>query len=340
MGQIDLQHDEIVIRRTTSVMVRSIPLEITLTTRRLILVDSRTEPPAQKNIPLASIREIKREEDTTGIPVITLSVMTESGTLRQMIISFPPLEGTVRTADCKEWFLSLEERTALTRATTYVSTVTPSKSPPETKPGVLPVEEPKSPQKARDWVPDFTPYLPNTKPEPVVEPPKKSRFIKIGAVILVILVIIFVIVAAGQFSKGKTATPQTSPTLVTVTTATTPLFTPTAVTTQILPTTAVSPAPIATPKYLIQNTNGIWMRIQYPGRYIGYVGSGGLNTEVNTTGEWLHQLPIASGMIEGTIEKQDGSTDDLIIEVYKDGALISSQNTRTPEGVLYIRTSV
>jgi hypothetical protein len=339
MGQIDLQSDEVVIRETKTVTVRSIPLDITLTTRHLILVDGRTATPAQKTIPLASIREIKLEEDVTKSPAINLSVMTESGTLRQMIIVFPPLEGTDRSAECKEWFKSLEDRTASTRATAHVSILTSTKIPPETKPGILPVEEPKTPLKARDWVPDFTPFIPQSTPEPMAEPAKKSRLIMITAAIIVIIVIFGAVIAVGQLSRGKTPAPQTPTPIATVTKVTSPLPTPSPVTTQALPTTTISPTPTAPPRYIIPN-RGIWMQIQYPGRYTGYVGYQGTNTEVNATGQWLHQIPIASGMIEGTIEKQDGSTDNLTVEVYKDGTLISQQNTVTPRGVLYLHIPV
>ena len=45
-------------------------------------------------------------------------------------------------------------------------------------------------------------------------------------------------------------------------------------------------------------------------------------------------------MIDGSIEKQDGSVKNLIIEVYKDGALISQSYTSTPLGVVDIHTGV
>jgi len=339
MGKIDLQSDEVIVRETNSVTVRSIPMDAILTTRRFILVNSRIDAPLQKNIPLASIRDIRMENDTGKDPVIILSIMTESGSIRQMIITFPQLGGIRRNAECGEWVQSLEERTTSTRAVAHVSTLTPAKPGAEIKPGILPVEETVAPPKARDWVPDFTPFIPKDQPEPV-NPPKQSRFIKIGAIILVIVVIIGVVFVVGQLTKGKPTSPQAPQTVSTLTTVVTPLPTPTpAPTTQVLPTTSVSPVPTAPPQYLIPD-KGVWVRLQYPGNYIGYIGSKGLYKQVNSTGELYLQLPIITGNIDGSIEKQDGSTDNLIVEIYKDGALISQKSTRTPQGVLDIHISV
>ena len=251
MGKIDLQSDEVIVRETNSVSVRSIPMDAILTTRRFILVNSRIDAPLQKNIPLASIRDIRMENDASKDPAIILSIMTESGSIRQMIITFPQLGGIRRNAECGEWVQSLEDRTTSTRAVAHVNTLTPAKPGAEIKPGILPVEETVAPPKARDWVPDFTPFIPKDKPEPV-NPPKKSRFIKIGAIILVIVVIIGVVLVLGQSMKGKPTSPQAPQTVSTLTTVVTPLPTPTPEpTTQVLPTTSLSPVPTAPPQYLI-----------------------------------------------------------------------------------------
>jgi hypothetical protein len=127
--------------------------------------------------------------------------------------------------------------------------------------------------------------------------------------------------------------PVTTPAL---TTTATPLPT---LTPQVLPTTAVSPVSTAPPHYLIPD-RGVWVRLQYPGNYVGYIGAQGLYKQVNSTGEQYLQFPVATGMIDGSIEKQDGSTDNLIVEIYKDGTLISQKSTRTPNGVLDIHVSV
>ena len=335
MGKIDLQSDEVIVRETKGVTVRSIPLDAILTTRRLILVDSRIDAIPQKNIPLASIREIKKLGETGKDPAIALSVMTESGSIRQLVITFPSYGDSGNNAEFREWVQSLEDRTASTRAVPHVNTLTPAKTGVDVKPGILPIVEPTGPPKTRDWVPDFTPFIPKSQPEQT-PPPKKSQYIKIGAIILVIVVIIGVILIVGPFTKGKPTVPQVPVTTPALTTTATPLSTQTP---QVLPTTAVSPVSTAPPQYLIPKT-GVWVRLQYPGNYVGYIGAQALYKQVNSTGEQYLQLPVANGMIDGSIEKQDGSTDNLIVEIYKDGTLISQKSTRTPNGVLDIHVSV
>jgi len=335
MGKIDLQSDEVIVRETKGVTVRSIPLDAILTTRRLILVDNRIDAIPQKNIPLASIREIKKVGETGKDPAIALSVMTESGSIRQLVITFPSYGDSGNNAEFREWVQSLEDRTASTRAVPHVNTLTPAKTGVDVKPGILPIVEPAVPPKARDWVPDFTPFIPKSQPEQT-PPPKKSQYIKIGAIILVIVVIIGVILVVGPFTKGKPTVPQVPVTTPALTTTATPLSTQTP---QVLPTTAVSPVSTAPPQYLIPKT-GVWVRLQYPGNYVGYIGAQALYKQVNSTGEQYLQLPVATGMIDGSIEKQDGSTDNLIVEIYKDGTLISQKSTRTPNGVLDIHVSV
>jgi hypothetical protein len=339
MGKIDLQSDEVIVRETKGVTVRSIPLDAILTTRRLILVDSRIDAIPQKNIPLASIREIKKVGDAGKDPAIVLSVMTESGSIREMVITFPSFGDSGNNAEFKEWVQSLEDRTASTRAIPHVNTLTPVKPDADAKPGILPIAEPAAPPKARDWVPDFTPFIPKSQQEPT-HSQKKAQYIKIGAIILAIVVIIGVILVVGQFTKGKTTSPQAPVTPLAPTTKATPFLTSTPTQTlQVSPIITVSPVSTALPQYLIPKT-GVWVRLQYPGNYVGYIGAQGLYKQVNSTGEQYLQLPVATGMIDGSIEKQDGSTDNLIVEIYKDGALISQKSTRTPQGVLDIHVSV
>lgn len=45
-------------------------------------------------------------------------------------------------------------------------------------------------------------------------------------------------------------------------------------------------------------------------------------------------------MIEGSIEKQDGTVNNLIIEVYKNEVLVSQSYTSAPLGMVDIHTTV
>jgi hypothetical protein len=81
---------------------------------------------------------------------------------------------------------------------------------------------------------------------------------------------------------------------------------------------------------------GIFVRVFYPGNFVGSISSKGRLQEINSTGDQLYQVPIESGMIDGSIEKQDGSGDTMVIEIYKDGTLVSRSDTSRPFGLMDI----
>lgn len=85
---------------------------------------------------------------------------------------------------------------------------------------------------------------------------------------------------------------------------------------------------------------GVWVRVFYPGNFMGSLRANGDLKVVNSTGDQFYLLSMTNGTIDGSIEKQDGSVRDLIIEIYKNGALISRSSTSTPLGVVDIHTVV
>jgi len=104
-------------------------------------------------------------------------------------------------------------------------------------------------------------------------------------------------------------------------------------------TIAVS-QPSATPiQYAIPPT-GVWVRVLYPGNYSGILSSNGLNREILATGSQIYQMVMKNGTIDGVLEKMDGSSDSLQIEVYKDGTLVDLGNTSAPRGTAEIHTTL
>jgi hypothetical protein len=87
-------------------------------------------------------------------------------------------------------------------------------------------------------------------------------------------------------------------------------------------------------------SSGVWVRVYYPGNYTGSIRAKGLITNVNNTGDRFYPLATTSGMVDGSIEKLDGTANALIIEVYKGGKLISQSYTATPWGVVNINAVV
>jgi hypothetical protein len=113
------------------------------------------------------------------------------------------------------------------------------------------------------------------------------------------------------------------------------------------PTPTPSPAPVVvslsgdlTVPPAIAPANGVWARVFYPGNYVGYFSANGRNREVNTTGDQFFQLSMTSGSIDGTMEKQDYSGRNMAVQIYKDGALVSTVNTTAPHGNIDLHATV
>ncbi len=111
MGYTDLYSDESVILETKNVKVKSISFDAILTTKRLLLVDNKKNVIPQQNIQLATIRNVETGENAIRDAIVTLSISTETGKTRQMIITFSRETGE-RKRECEEWAAMLRERIA------------------------------------------------------------------------------------------------------------------------------------------------------------------------------------------------------------------------------------
>jgi hypothetical protein len=142
------------------------------------------------------------------------------------------------------------------------------------------------------------------------------------------MVMIVGMTLVGQSLREK---PQTDPHNLTapvkgmVTIVPTPSPTPTL-------TPQVSPIPTESVPQIIIPPNGVWVRVQYPGNFYGNIGARGRNIEVNSSGIQWYQLPVVNTTIDGIITKRDGSSDKMLVEIYKDGKLISRKSTKSPYG--------
>lgn len=132
MGNTDLYSDESILLETKNVKVKSIPFDAVLTTRRLLLVDSKKNVIPQQNIPLATIRKIESGENAIRDPMVTLSIITETGKTRQMILTFSRQAGGDRKRECDDWIALLKERVALVQPKEVVP------EPPAPEPAPMP----------------------------------------------------------------------------------------------------------------------------------------------------------------------------------------------------------
>ena len=87
-------------------------------------------------------------------------------------------------------------------------------------------------------------------------------------------------------------------------------------------------------------STGVWVRVFSDSAFTGSIGSSGRFTEFNSTGDKFYQFSISTGMVEGSIEKHDGSGNPLIAAIYRDGVLVYRTATVAPEGVLDIHIPV
>jgi len=142
MGHPELNSDESVILDTQNVVVKSVPFEAILTSERLILLNSRDTLLPPRYIPLAAIRGIETGENAIRDPVITLSVLTESGGPRPMVLTFSKAGGGERRRESDEWVKILRERLAtiqksMAPAVASTSDVEPVARPEPTAPGQI-----------------------------------------------------------------------------------------------------------------------------------------------------------------------------------------------------------
>lgn len=110
MGHPELNSDESILLATQNIVVKSVPFEAILTNERLILVNSRDTLMPPQYLPLAAIQNLDTGENAIRDPTITLSVGTETGSTRQMVLTFSRQVGGERKRECDEWVKILKEK--------------------------------------------------------------------------------------------------------------------------------------------------------------------------------------------------------------------------------------
>ncbi len=215
-------------------------------------------------------------------------------------------------------------------------------SPAVEPPSVVPLTGPAAPSVSGEPVPaDSTPStLPPPTPPVVPTPtPKKGKFIPIAALAIVILVVIGGIVIFSNSWGTIPSTPVITPTLTPIpTTIITKTATPTPSPTPVI-TQEVIPTPTAQPQFAIP-PNGVWVRITYSGKYSGTFGTAGSQSPVDDTGDHFYPVSTIDGPVVASIQKMDGSSNALSVEVYKNGVMSGSDTTKSPRGTIDIQVDL
>ena len=517
MGYPELYSDERIILQAQNVKVKSVSFEAILTTRRLVLVDSKKNTIPPQEINLATLKDVEAGENAIRDPTITISIITVSGAKRQMILTFSKAVGGERKRECDDWVKILKQNLA-TSIQHPVSAVPPAPVREQAPPPVqAPVSNPPPPQRRIEITnaplqkkkieiarpmkkvvepaptmpvpvetsslptgsfcnrcgsripaesafcnrcgtpvvkddemenPENAPVItapasgvqqihipaqpvfstagerkerpieevihsiepliedsvPRTEPSPLVpgrhhqgqpvsspeehapsgipvagpveinpitdikwpvitpsetfEPsqpatpapvlpgpayssppppgPGRSRLVTIA---VLVLVVIAVLAGVYMFMKPQGGVNGGTPVITTGSTVIPTLTTPPTTRPTPVPTTAPAVTPTQQPTAQIPTT-GVWVRIQYTGKYSGSVGTPGVLLDVTDTGDHFYRISTSGGVVVATIQKTDGSGAELSVEVYKDGVQIKKSTTTTPKGVVEIQLSL
>jgi hypothetical protein len=128
----ELYSDERVVLQAQNVKVKSVSFEVVLTTRRLVLIDTKKNSIPPQEINLATLKDVESGENAIRDPTITISIITISGNTRQMVLTFSKTSGGERRRECEEWVRALRQN--ITSTVYHPVTQAPSPKEPEPSP--------------------------------------------------------------------------------------------------------------------------------------------------------------------------------------------------------------
>jgi hypothetical protein len=161
-----LYSDERIVLQAQNVKVKSVVFEVVLTTRRLVLIDSKKGSIPPQEINLATLKDVESGENAIRDPTLTISIITISGNTRQMVLTFSKTSGGERRREAEEWVRALRQNIT----STVYHPVTQVPAPKETAPAPAPVVQPPVPQPPVAQPPSPAPHRVDAANPP---PPKK-----------------------------------------------------------------------------------------------------------------------------------------------------------------------
>jgi hypothetical protein len=157
---------------------------------------------------------------------------------------------------------------------------------------------------------------------------KKPNYLAIGILIIVILPILAGLLIVVNIMSGPSG--GLAPTTPIITVATTiPTLPPQSTRTPVV-TETITPGPTQ----VMIPPNGVWIRVLYPGTYIGLIGTPENQLAVSGTGDKFYPISTSDGIVAAVLQKKDGSGDKIILEVYKDGVMLKRESSSTPNGII------
>jgi hypothetical protein len=155
--------------------------------------------------------------------------------------------------------------------------------------------------------------------------------VAIGILIIALLPILVGLIIGANILSGPSGGPATTTPAITIVT-TIPTQVPLTTST---PSETATPVPESIPVQI--PSSGVWVRVTYPGTYTGFIGTTGDMSEVTDTGDQFYLIPLSARTVTASVEKKDGSGDQILLEVYRDGVMLRRESSITPNGIVEIQ---
>jgi hypothetical protein len=160
----------------------------------------------------------------------------------------------------------------------------------------------------------------------------KPDYRMIGILAVAIIAFFIGVVLLSTLNAGPSGVMQENTTITKISTTVTTNPTPKPQTTRTtLATTLVTPTQLMIPP------TGVWVRVSYPGTFTGSIGTPGDIREVTNSGDLFYQISTTNGTVAVSLKKKEGNADNLVIEVYKNGAMVKQDSTIAPKGIVEIQ---
>ncbi len=98
------------------------------------------------------------------------------------------------------------------------------------------------------------------------------------------------------------------------------------------PATVQQTTPV--PTQIIIPPTGIWVRVEYPGDFYGWLGIPGSLRGVNSSGSVVYRIPDSAEIIQVNMYKRDNSGNPLSVEVIRDGRVLTNRTITVPMGFI------
>ena len=89
-----------------------------------------------------------------------------------------------------------------------------------------------------------------------------------------------------------------------------------------------------------EQAQGLQVKIIYSGKWSGALGEAGSSNSISGTGNETIDMDDDVSIVSATAQKQDGSSEELVVQIIKDGKVIKEGSTNTEYGVVSISSMV